>query len=178
MKRAFHDMPIKSIFNRALTGYEIEEFKRKAVNIAFTLLTAGVLVLLGAAVFRPPPAVPPPPGNYSTLNIQVEGRFIVPQGIKACPADEKQYIPSLVITFEMPDIPLSMEKTGKDVLFDAQGGYKLSIKDLSVMHMPECLNVKARLDGYGEFAVKGLSVPSLSSTVNVPDIVLNPEKMK
>ncbi|MGV8119041.1 MAG: hypothetical protein AB2L14_04670 [Candidatus Xenobiia bacterium LiM19] len=156
---------------RVFTAYEQEELKKKAAQCLCILGLLILLFLAASVVLRPAPALPPPGGSFKTLNLELQGRIEIPSGIQAAQNGKGRYLKGLRLTFEMPDIPLTLDKKDSELLIDREGRYTVTLKDLSVLTVPKTLNVRARLEGHGECVLDGVGLSPDSTRVMLPEIV-------
>jgi len=163
---------------RVLSAYEQEELKKKAAQCLCILGLLLLLFLIASVVLRPAPALPPPGGSFKTLNLELQGRIEIPSDIQTTHNGKGRYLKGLRLTFEMPDIPLTLDKKDSELLIDREGRFTVALKDLSVLCTPEILNVKARLEGHGEYVLDGIRLYSDSTIVRLPDIVFRSERQR
>lgn len=162
--------------NRVPTAYDREQFKRKAVNIAFFAGLALVIFLIVSMALRPPPSLPPPAGNFEALKLTLRGTLLIPGGARMLSSGkDSYYLNDLRIVVEFPDIPLAMEKKGKEIVLSRSGQFTFAMDNFSVMRAPNTLNVRVNLEGCHESYVKGIDVSSLSGEIKIPAITLERE---
>jgi len=158
---------------RRYSTYEKEEIRKKFLNIAFVTAAALLLLLIISLATRPQVSLPPPPANFSSINLKVAGRMVIPTRVERVAIGEgRQYVEGLRLTVEMPDVPLVMDWNGRDIPCTGEGNYMLEIQGLSAARKPGKLNLRASLKGCDTCYIQGILIPSMPCTVSVPDMTL------
>jgi hypothetical protein len=165
-------MKLKLFGNRIITSYDIEQFKRKLVNILFFLFGLLVILIIITLALRPPPGLPPSGGSFIVMNLSILGEIEAPQDVEMLPSPKGgHYLQDLRIVIEMPEVPLCIEKRGSDIPLSEENGFAIAIKNVSVTRVPETLNVRAYLKRHGEFCREGIPVSSVSGDIKIPRII-------
>jgi hypothetical protein len=162
--------------NRVITPYDVDQFKRKAINIAVFAGLILIIIVIVSMALRPPPSLPPPAGNFQALNLTIRGTILIPPGIRMLSSGkESYYLQDLRIVVELPDIPLAIEKKGKEIALTGSGQFTLALDNFSVMRAPNTLNVRVNLEGCEESYMTGIAVSSPTGEIRIPGITLRPE---
>lgn len=156
-----------------LTSYEINEYKRKALNVLFYISVFAFVALIFSLAIRPPPSLPTPVGTFYNLDLKITGILNLQGKSGFIPSGDRQYIRSLRFIIEMPEIPLTVEKKDSEILVTQKGEYNIGIRELFVMRSPKTMNVRVKLNGCRDCYIKALSVSSPVCVVNIPRIILN-----
>ncbi len=132
-----------------------------------------MLILIISLALRPRVSLPPLPADFSIIDLKVTGRIVILTNKERVTLERgRHYIEGLKISVEMPEIPLVIDRKGNEIACTSRGDYIIEIKGLSSARKPLRLNLRAALNGYETFYIKGILIPAMPGTVTVPDITL------
>ncbi|MCG6537891.1 MAG: hypothetical protein L7F78_25025 [Syntrophales bacterium LBB04] len=148
--------------------------RSKNINWGFCIFLLVLAILVLYTTFRLPFYFSPTKDPRFVLDIRILGKMKIPPGANPVKVEENRYyLPGLGITFEMPEIPLCLEKRDREILFSPSGELALDLKDIPIMRIPRSMNVKVRF-GNQEYQQRGVAITSMPCTLQITDIILKP----
>jgi len=136
----------------------------------------GLCLLLVALLFRPAATQSSRQNTFNPLDMEIHGRIRVPP--RMSPVQEGPdsfYLPGLKIRFDLPEIPLRVERRDREILFTEAGRFTLSIKGISSARAPTWLNVLASLGKTLRYRRNRIFITSQPCTVRMGEVVFRPK---
>jgi len=160
---------MKRIIGRELSDYEKGEMRRISANAAVFFIIAGLILLIARSALEAPPSLPEKTERENAVKVTLKGRLSLPPGIEMeRKPDNTRSISALTMDVEMPEIPISIEFRGRDIVLTGQGDFTVTTSGIITSRAPSYLNARLRLAGCEDVLFRKMAVGPMPAAVVLP----------